>query len=300
MSHPLDCGLRSRKAGRGGELLRHSPVEPREAGRRARAAHVDDLAGREELHVRDRVDAGQDAVLDGLGRARVRDGAPLQRVRGVHRRAELVDGVGGEVRDSTARPAAGGDHLDDVGALRDQEPDLAADLVQGVGHAPAPVEMAAAVRDGAPRELEPRAREVTAPDRLPDREHRPAPRRAVADRRHPRPEVEGELAHRGQREELVGIGEARLEVATVRGQGGVGVNVHHARHHGLAPEVAHRHVEGAEGAGRPDRGDAPALHADDRVGHRRAAAAVDQRAGGDRERAIPVSWAWPTVLTRRL
>ena len=68
---------------------------------------------------------------------------PLQRVRGVHRRPELVDRVGGEVRDAAARPAARGDHLDDVGALGDQEPDLAADLVQGVGHAPAPVEVAA-------------------------------------------------------------------------------------------------------------------------------------------------------------
>ena len=106
--------------------------------------------------MRDGIDPSEGALLDRLGRACVRDRAALQRVRGVHCHPQFVDGVGGEVWNAAARPAARGDDLDGVGPLGDQDPDLATDLVEGIGDAPAPVEVTAAVRDGAPGEVEPR------------------------------------------------------------------------------------------------------------------------------------------------
>ena len=69
----------------------------------------------------------------------------------------------------------------------------------------------------------------------------------------------GELAHGGQREELVRLVEARLQVAAIRGEGGVGVDVDETRHQDLSPGVELRPVERAECRCRPDGGDAAVL-----------------------------------------
>ena len=259
---------------RGCQLLGDAPVEAGQPGGRPGAAHVHDLAGRQELHVGDGVDARRDAVLDGRGGAGMGDGPALQGMGALHRHAELLDGVGREVRDAAPGPAAGGDHLDHVGALGDEAPHLAADLLQRVGDAAEAVEVPPDVGDRPAGKLEARPGKIPAVDRLADGKHRAAAGAAVADGGDAGLEVTGQLAHRSEGEHLVRLGEARFQVPPVRRERGMGVDVHESGQQEVLREVeAGRRRPGH----RADRGDPAVLDPHDRVVDRGAAPAVDQR-----------------------
>ena len=72
----------------------------------ASAAHVEDGTRRQELNVRDGVDASVDAVLDRLGGASVGHRTALQCV-GRFDGDPALGGVRGEIRDAAPGPAAG-------------------------------------------------------------------------------------------------------------------------------------------------------------------------------------------------
>ena len=90
----------------------------------------------------------------------------------------------------------------------------------------------------------------------------------------------GELAHRGEGQHLVRLGEARLEVPPVGGECGMGVDVDEPRQQDVAREV--EAGPGRSGLG-AERRDPAVLDPNDRVSERRAAPAIDEGADPQRE-----------------
>ena len=136
----------------------------------------------------------------------------------------------------------------------------------------------AAVRDGAPRQLQARARKKAAADRFADPEHRLAAGSAIAHGGDTRTQVDRELPDRGQREHLIRRLQLLLERAAIGKQRRMGVAIDQTRHDDVA-DGERRIGHAAKFLGAANGRDATVGELDDGVAQRRPTVAVDQQAG---------------------